>query len=112
MIVYGSGISEGNSHSHSNLPTVLFGHGNGKINTGQHVQYTEGTKMNRLFLTLMESMGLMPHCKVTQTDFQKLSRRNAVNSDSCVYRRPSQKSLVCRGVCAGNDHRVPDSVRS
>jgi hypothetical protein len=58
MVVYGSGISEGNSHSHANLPAVLFGHGNGKLRTGQHIQYPVGTMMSRMYLSLMHAMGV------------------------------------------------------
>jgi hypothetical protein len=58
MVVYGSGISEGNSHAHSNLPTVIFGHGNGKLRTGQHIEYPVGTMMSRMFLSLMHIMGI------------------------------------------------------
>ncbi len=58
MIVYGSGISEGNTHDHSNLPTVIFGHGGGRLKTGRHVAYPAGTQMNRLFLTMMDCMGV------------------------------------------------------
>lgn len=57
MVVYGSGISEGNTHAHSDLPTVVFGHGGGRLKTGQHVRYPIGTPMNRLFLTMMDRMG-------------------------------------------------------
>ena len=58
MVVYGSGISEGNTHAHSDLPTVVFGHGGGRLKTGQHVKYPIGTPMNRLFLTMMDRMGV------------------------------------------------------
>jgi hypothetical protein len=58
MVVYGSGISDGDSHDHSNLPTVVFGHGNGRLKTGRHLAYAGGTRMNRLYLTLMECMGV------------------------------------------------------
>ena len=34
MILYGAGISDGNEHSHSNLPTVLAGRGGGTITPG------------------------------------------------------------------------------
>ncbi len=34
MIVYGSGISDGNSHSHDNLPILLAGKANGTIRDG------------------------------------------------------------------------------
>ena len=36
MVVYGSGISEGNTHDHSDLPTVVFGRGNGQLKSGGH----------------------------------------------------------------------------
>jgi hypothetical protein len=58
MVVYGSGISDGNSHSHVDLPTVIFGRGNGKLKTGQHIKYETGTMMSRMFLTLMDVMGV------------------------------------------------------
>jgi hypothetical protein len=58
MVVYGSGISDGNSHSHFDLPTVVFGRGAGKLKTGQHIKYETGTAMNRMFLTLMDCMGV------------------------------------------------------
>ena len=68
MVVYGSGISEGNTHSHTNLPTVIFGHGNGQLRTGQHVQYPEGTMMTRMFLTLMHCMGMNQDHFVNSTE--------------------------------------------
>lgn len=58
MVVYGSGISDGNTHDHSNLPTVVFGHGSGRLKPGRHVAYPAGTQMNRLFLTMMDCMGV------------------------------------------------------
>src|SRR5262249_31214638 len=58
MVVYGSGISDGNVHSHMNLPTVIFGGGNGRLKSAQHVRYPTGTKMSRMFLTLMDCMGV------------------------------------------------------
>jgi hypothetical protein len=56
MVVYGSGISEGNSHAHSNLPAVIFGRGGGKLRSGEHIQYPVGTMMSRMFLTMMHAM--------------------------------------------------------
>ena len=39
MIVYGSGIGDGNRHNHDDLPILLAGHGGGTIKTGRHVRY-------------------------------------------------------------------------
>ena len=37
MIVYGGGISDGNRHEHHDLPLLLAGRGNGRIDLGRHV---------------------------------------------------------------------------
>ena len=36
MIVYGSGIADGDRHSHENLPVLLVGRGNGTLAPGRH----------------------------------------------------------------------------
>ena len=56
MIVYGAGISDGNEHSHSNLPTVLAGRGGGTITPGRHVR-TDEIPMTNLFLSMLDRMG-------------------------------------------------------
>ena len=38
MVVYGSGISDGNRHNHDNLPILLAGSGGGTIDTGRHLR--------------------------------------------------------------------------
>jgi len=42
MIVYGSGIEDGNSHAHHNLPVLLAGGGGGLIKSGRHPPLCEG----------------------------------------------------------------------
>lgn len=41
VIVYGSGISNGNTHSHVDVPVVMIGGGGGRIKGGQYVHYPE-----------------------------------------------------------------------
>ena len=57
MVVYGSSISDGNQHSHINLPTILLGRGNGALTPGRHIVYPE-TPMTNLFLTLLDKLGV------------------------------------------------------
>jgi hypothetical protein len=57
MIVYGSGNSDGNRHTHVNLPVVLAGSGGGKITPGRYVKY-DGQPMSNLFLSLADRMGV------------------------------------------------------
>ena len=45
MIVYGSGLADGNQHQHDNLPAVLAGRGRGTIRPGRHVRYADETPM-------------------------------------------------------------------
>lgn len=57
MLVYGSAHSDGNRHSHLDLPTIIVGRGNGVLKTGRHIVYPE-TPMTNLFLTLLDKMGV------------------------------------------------------
>jgi hypothetical protein len=58
MIVYGSGLSDGNMHLHDNLPVMLVGGGVGKIKGGCHLRYPTDTPMTNLYLTLADMMGV------------------------------------------------------
>ncbi|MDB6065779.1 MAG: hypothetical protein JWR26_1987 [Pedosphaera sp.] len=57
MIVYGSGLSDGNTHSHENLPIVVAGGGGGTIQTGRHVRLDKQTPLNNLYLSMLDRMG-------------------------------------------------------
>ena len=58
MILYGSGISDGNRHRHEDLPIVLAGSAGGRIETGRLIQ-PEGKEvpMGNLFLSMLDLMG-------------------------------------------------------
>jgi hypothetical protein len=58
MIAYGSGISDGNSHTHDDLPILLAGAGNGTLRPGRHVAMREGTPLANLHLSLLDRMGV------------------------------------------------------
>ena len=58
MIVYGSGLSDGDKHTHDDLPVVVVGRGAGRLKTGRHVVYPKATPMTNLFLALFERMDL------------------------------------------------------
>ncbi len=57
MIVYGSGISDGDRHNHDDLPIVLAGAAGGQIKTGRHIRYKNGTPLCNLYLWMMHQMG-------------------------------------------------------
>lgn len=56
MIVYGCGNSDGNRHTHANLPIVVAGNGGGALNPGQHLA-TQATPMCNLYLNMLDAMG-------------------------------------------------------
>ncbi len=60
MILYGSSISDGNRHTHLDLPAVLAGGGAGKIHGGRHIRYAKGTPMTNLFMTMLDNVGVQP----------------------------------------------------
>ena len=57
MIMYGSGIGDGNRHNHDDLPIVLAGGGGGTLKTGRHVRFERETPMANLFLSMLDRMG-------------------------------------------------------
>jgi hypothetical protein len=58
MIMYGSGISDGNSHNHENLPILLAGCGGGSIDAGRHIRYPMETPLSNLYVSLLDRMGV------------------------------------------------------
>jgi hypothetical protein len=57
MIVYGSGNSDANRHTHTNLPMVLAGGGGGALTPGRYIDH--GSKpMTNLFLSMAHNLGV------------------------------------------------------
>jgi hypothetical protein len=57
ILIYGSGISDGDKHTHEDLPILLVG-GGGDVQGGRHVVYESGTPMTNLYLTLLDRIGV------------------------------------------------------
>ena len=59
MLVYGSGIGDGNRHNHDELPIILAGGGGGTIAGGRHIVMPKktDTPLMNLYLSLFERMG-------------------------------------------------------
>jgi len=54
MILYGSGMGDGNVHSHDPISVLLAGGATGKHKGGRHIQSAKGTPMANLLLAMME----------------------------------------------------------
>jgi hypothetical protein len=57
MIVYGSGLGDGNAHNHDNLPILLAGRGGGTVTPGRHIKTESGTPLNNLFCSMLDRVG-------------------------------------------------------
>ncbi len=58
QILYGSSISDGNAHTHHDLPLILAGGAAGQIKSGRHIRYPKETPMNNLLLTMLDQAGV------------------------------------------------------
>ena len=58
ILLYGSGISNSDRHTHGPLPTLLLGGGAGTLKGGRHLVYPEDTPLTNLQLTLLNKMGV------------------------------------------------------
>ncbi|HYP05981.1 MAG TPA: DUF1552 domain-containing protein, partial [Bryobacteraceae bacterium] len=54
LILYGSSLSDGNRHTHTNLPTMLIGGASGRVKGGRHIQCADETPMNNLLLSMLD----------------------------------------------------------
>jgi hypothetical protein len=57
MIVYGSGLSDGNRHNNENLPVLLAGRGGGTVDPGRHLVYPTETPLNNLYMAMLDRIG-------------------------------------------------------
>jgi hypothetical protein len=57
MVLFGSALSDGNSHNPHRLPLVVGGRGGGRLATGQHLEYTEDTPAANLYLSMLDAFG-------------------------------------------------------
>lgn len=58
VLLFGSGISNSDRHTHGPLPTFLAGGGAGILKGGRHLVYPEHTPLTNLQLTLLNKLGV------------------------------------------------------
>jgi hypothetical protein len=57
-LVYGSGIGDGDRHSHHDLPILLAGQLGGALTTGRHLRYAKETPLANLYVSLLRAVGV------------------------------------------------------
>lgn len=58
IVLYGSGMKDGNGHIKNDIPIVLAGNGGGRFQSGQHLQCEKGTPHSNLLHTIATGMGV------------------------------------------------------
>jgi hypothetical protein len=58
ILLFGSGISNSDRHTHGPLPTFVVGGGSGTLKGGRHLVYPEHTPLTNLQLTLLNKLGV------------------------------------------------------
>lgn len=58
LILYGSSISDGNLHTHHDLPIVLAGGGGGQVKGNRHLRFPKETPLNNLLLSMVNKVGV------------------------------------------------------
>jgi Protein of unknown function (DUF1552) len=57
LVLYGSGMSDGNSHNHDPLPILIAGHAAGALQGNRHLRQPQLTPMSNLLLAVLEKLG-------------------------------------------------------
>ena len=58
MILYGSGISDGDRHNHDDLPIMMVGKAGGRIKKPSHWQFPKDTPLCNLYLWMLNQSGV------------------------------------------------------
>jgi hypothetical protein len=58
MFLYGSGMSNGNQHTHDNLPILLAGGAAGRLKGGRHIKMDSYTPLSNLMISVLDIAGV------------------------------------------------------
>jgi len=58
LFLYGTGISDSNTHFHDDLPVALVGGKNAGLRGGRYVRYAQDTPLANLHVTILEKLGV------------------------------------------------------
>ena len=84
MVVYGSGLADGNRHTHHDLPVLMAGRGCGTLKPGRHIRFPKETPMTNLYLSLLDRLGVT----------RKRSATVTANSNTCRKSRNFRSAIA------------------
>lgn len=57
MVLFSSALCDGNKHDPHKLPLLLGGRGGGRIDSGQHLVYSEDSPLANLYVSMLDAFG-------------------------------------------------------
>ena len=58
MVLYGSAMSDGNQHNHTDLPIILAGGASGRLKGGRHLRNPRNTPMANLLIAMLDKLDI------------------------------------------------------
>jgi hypothetical protein len=58
LVLYGSGMSDGNQHNHTDLPIIVAGGASGRLKGGRHLRHPKNTPMANLLVAMLDTLGI------------------------------------------------------
>jgi len=58
LVLYGSGLGDGNQHDHTDLPVLVAGGASGRHQGGRHIRTAKDTPMSNLLVALLDKMSI------------------------------------------------------
>jgi hypothetical protein len=58
LVMYGSGMSDGNQHNHTDLPILLAGGASGRLKGGRHLRHPKNTPMANLLVAMLDTLAV------------------------------------------------------
>ncbi len=78
LLMFGSGMGDGDAHDHTNLPVLLAGGGAGQLRGGRHVVFDKPTPMADLHRTVLNNVGLPDEAIAESGRLAELSHNHTV----------------------------------
>jgi hypothetical protein len=58
LVLYGSGMSDGNQHNHTDLPIIVAGGASGRLTGGRHIRNPKNTAMANLLVSMLHLLDI------------------------------------------------------
>ena len=102
LVLYGSGMSDGNQHNHTDLPILLAGGASGRLKGGRHLRHPKNTPMANLLVAMLDKLEVTTDKLGDSTGpISSVGERTSVNSQLLRANSQSFNDLELGGWALG-----------